>query len=49
MAGLFVAEDVAHAADLGADAAEFFFDALVASGDVVDAVQDRLAFRDQSG
>ena len=47
--GLFLAEDVAHAADLGADAAELFFDVLVAAVHVVDAVEDGFAFGDQRG
>ena len=40
-------EDVAHAADLGAYAAEFFFEALVAAVEVVDAVEDGFAVGDQ--
>ena len=36
--GLFLAEDVSHAAYLGADAAEFFFEVLVAAIEVVDAI-----------
>ncbi len=44
-----LAEDVAHAADLGTDAAEFFFDALIAAVDVVDAVEDGFSIRDQRG
>ncbi len=47
--GLFVAEDVAHAADLGTDAAELLFDAFVAAVDVVDAVEDGFTFGDQRG
>ena len=39
-------EDIAHAADLCAYAAEFFFDAFVASVHVVDAVEDGFAVRD---
>jgi len=41
--GLFLAEDFAHAADLGAYVAELFFHALVASVHVVDAVEDAFA------
>jgi hypothetical protein len=44
--GLFFAEDVSHAADLGADAAEFFFEVLVAAVEVVDAVEDGFAVGD---
>src|SRR5690348_662007 len=40
---LFFAEDIAHAADLCAYAAEFFFEVLVAAVEVVDAVEDGLA------
>ena len=47
--GLLFAEDVAHAADLGADAAELLFDVLVAAVHVVDAVEDGLAIGDQRG
>ena len=46
---LLLAEDVAHAADLGAYAAELFFDVLVAAVDVVDAVEDGLAVGDEGG
>ena len=46
---LLFAEDVAHAADLGADAAEFFFKALVSSVEVVDAVEDGFAVGDEGG
>src|SRR5271154_3700876 len=47
--GLLLAEDVAHAADLGADAAELLFETLVAAVHVVDAVEDGLAVGDQRG
>ena len=47
--GLLFAEDVAHAADLGADAAELLFEALVAAVHVVDAVEDGLAVGDEGG
>ena len=47
--GLFLAENISHAADLGADAAEFFFDVLVAAVHVVDAVEDGFAVGDESG
>jgi hypothetical protein len=46
---LLLAEDVPHATDLGAYATELFFDALIATVDVVDAVEDRLAIGDESG
>ena len=46
---LAFAEDVAHAADLGAYAAELFFEALVAAVHVVDAVEDGFAVGDQGG
>ena len=46
---LLFAEDVAHAADLGADAAELFFEVLVAAVEVVDAVEDGFAVGDQRG
>ena len=45
----WVAEDVAEAADLGADAAEFFFEVLVAAVEVVDAVEDGFAIGDERG
>jgi hypothetical protein len=45
-AGLLFAEDVAHAADLGTYAAEFFFEVLVAAIEVVDAVEDGFAVGD---
>jgi hypothetical protein len=44
--GLFFAEDVSHAADLGADAAEFFFEVLVAAVEVIDAVEDGFSVGD---
>src|ERR1035441_6065736 len=46
---LLLAEDVAHASDLGAYGAEFFFEVLVAAVEVVDAVEDGLAVGDQGG
>ena len=39
----------AHAANLGSDAAQLFFDALVAAIHVIDAVEDGLAIGDQGG
>ncbi len=42
-------EDFAHAADLGAYAAELFFEALVATVHVVDAVEDAFAVGYQGG
>src|ERR1019366_9518752 len=42
-------EDVAHAADFGAHSFQFFFDVLVAAVQVIDAVDDGLAVRDQGG
>jgi hypothetical protein len=42
-AGLLFAEDVAHAANLGADAAEFFFEVFVTAIEVVDAIEDGFA------
>jgi hypothetical protein len=47
--GLFFAEDVSHAADLGAYAAELLFKVLVATVEVVDAVEDGLAVGDEGG
>ena len=41
--GLLFAEDVAHAADLCAYAAEFFLEVFVAAVEVVDAVEDGFA------
>jgi hypothetical protein len=46
---LLLAEDVAHAADLGAYAAELLFEVLVAAVHVVDAVEDALAVGDEGG
>src|ERR1700679_1963834 len=46
---LFFAEDVAHAADLGADVAEFFFEVFVAAVEVIDAVEDSFAVGDEGG
>ena len=47
--GLFrFAEHVADAANLCADAAKFFFDALIAAIDVIHAVDDCFALGDQS-
>ena len=43
---LLFTEDVSHAADLGADAAEFLFKVLVAAIEVVDAVEDGFAVGD---
>ncbi len=43
---LLFAEDVAHAANLGADVAEFFLEVLVAAVEVVDAVEDGFPIRD---
>ena len=40
-------EHFADAADLGSDAAQLFFDVLVAAIDVVDAIDDGLAICDQ--
>ena len=48
-AALLFAEDVSHAADLGAHAAELLFEVLVAAVDVVDAVEDGFAVGDQGG
>ena len=44
---LFFAEDVAHAVNLGADAAQLFFDALVAAVHVIDAVENGFAIGDE--
>jgi len=44
---LAFAEDVAHAADLGAYSAELFFEVFVAAVEVVDAVEDGFAIGDQ--
>ena len=45
--GLFLAEDVAHAADLGANIAEFLFEVLVAAVEVVDVVEDSFSIGNQ--
>src|SRR5712691_6465131 len=47
--GSALGQDLADAADLGAYAFEFFFDIFVSAVDVVDAIDDGFAFRDQSG
>src|SRR5437764_11288630 len=47
--GLFFAEYVAHTADLGADAAEFFFEVLVAAIEVIDAVENGFSVGDEGG
>ena len=46
---LFFTEDVAHAADLGSNATEFFFEALVTTIKVIDAVQDGLSVGHKCG
>src|SRR6202051_2125913 len=47
--GLFLAEDVAHAADLGADSAQLLLESFVAAVHVIDAVEDGLAVGDEGG
>ena len=46
---LLFAEDVSHAADLGADTTELFFEVFIAAIEVIDAVEDGFAVSDEGG
>ena len=47
--GLLLAEDLTHAANLSTDAAQLFFNVLIAAIDVVDAIEDAFTVGNQRG